>query len=298
MENYDLKGIIPAVATAYDDNGKISEEKSAMLYTYLVDSGVSGLFVGGSTGEWPLLHAFERKLEANIAVSCARGKVPVIMHISSMLPSEIIDYAEWAAENGITAVSIVMPYYYKYEEDGLFRFFSSFLSQVKLPILLYNIPGNVRNKLTPKLLSGLVDAFPNVSGVKDSSMDFLCLQEFMQYDYSRSLAFYTGNDAQIIPACIYGANGAVSAAAGVFPRFVMRMYSAFLDGNLSLAKKMQQSLLRYRALVVSNPPMSVLKEALRIAGFDVNIPRAPLQSISKDGAIAVYRIIEEEELLS
>lgn len=294
---FNLKGILPAVATAYDDEGRLSEARTERLYSHLVKNGVSGLFVGGSTGEWPLLTSSERKLEAEIAVACAGGNVPVIMHVSSMLPSEVLDYAGWARNNGVTAVSIVMPYYFLCREDGLYDFFSSIIPKIDLPVLIYNIPGNVKNVLTPHLLQRLSSDFPNVVGVKDSSMDFLRLQEFMQGNYARELSFFTGNDAQIIPACMYGANGAVSAAAGVFPSFVMRMYKAFASGDIETAKAMQEKVLRYRALVVTNPPMSVLKAALHIAGFDVGAPRAPLQKISGDEEMKLEQLIEKEGLL-
>ena len=297
MKEFELRGILPAVATAYDDDGKLSEARTERLYSHLVRNGVSGLFVGGSTGEWPLLTSAERKLEAEIAVSCAGGNVPVIMHISSMLPAEVLDYAGWARDNGIAAVSIVMPYYFLCREEGLYDFFSSIIPKIDLPVLLYNIPGNVKNVLSPRFLKRLSADFPNVVGVKDSSMDFLRLQEFLQETYGRRLSFYTGNDAQIIPACMYGANGAVSAAAGVFPAFVMRMYKAFVSGDIEMAKAMQEKVLRYRGMVVSNPPMSVLKEALHIAGFEVGAPRAPLQRISEGEARRLAELVEEEGLL-
>ena len=297
MKEFELRGILPAVATAYDDNGKLSEARTERLYSHLVRNGVSGLFVGGSTGEWPLLTSAERKLEAEIAVACAGGNVPVIMHVSSMLPSEVLDYAGWARNNGVTAVSIVMPYYFLCREEGLYDFFSSIIPKIDLPVLLYNIPGNVKNVLSPRFLKRLSADFPNVVGVKDSSMDFLRLQEFLQETYGRRLSFYTGNDAQIIPACMYGANGAVSAAAGVFPAFVMRMYKAFASGDIEMAKAMQEKVLRYRGMVVSNPPMSVLKEALHIAGFEVGAPRAPLQRISEGEARRLAELVEEEGLL-
>ena len=98
-----LKGIFPAVVTAYDDNGDVSTERLEKLYSFLAESSVDGVFIGGSTGEWPLLTMDERILEAKIAVETLDGRKPVLMHISSLIPDEVIRYGKWAKENGTDA---------------------------------------------------------------------------------------------------------------------------------------------------------------------------------------------------
>mgnify|MGYP004587717427 CR=1 FL=1 len=292
-----IEGIIPAVVTAYDDKGNLSEKRQEALYSHLIKNGVDGLFVGGSTGEWPLLTYDERIIETQIALDVADGKIPVIMHASSLLIDEIKRYIHWAEDHGVAALSVVMPYYFTYREDGLLAFFQQALANCSLPVLIYNIPGNVKNILTPTLMQNIADSIDCVVGLKDSSMDYLKLQEFMSAKYSRELIYFTGNDAQIIPALFAGATGAVSAAAGAFPAFVKEMHKAYLDKNYEKAMKMQQSILRYRQLVVSNPPMSVVKEALNYQGINVGKPRLPLNPLPLDKFQTLENLIMEGGLL-
>lgn len=293
-----LKGIFPAVVTAYDDNGDVSTERLEKLYSFLAESSVDGVFIGGSTGEWPLLTMDERILEAKIAVETLDGRKPVLMHISSLIPDEVIRYGKWAKENGVAAVSIVMPYYFLYREEGLMDYFSKILPYIELPVYLYNIPGNVRNVLTPSFMCRLSERFENIAGVKDSSMDFLRLQEFISAPASRKLNFFTGNDAQIIFAYLAGANGAISAAAGAFPRFVTGMFRDVLEGRMQDAVKKQESIQRYRQFVVSHAPMSVVKCALEIQGIKVGPPRAPLNGLNSKERSELEKLIEKEELLN
>lgn len=292
-----LKGIIPAAVVAYDDDGNVSAGRLERYYEYLVENKVDGLFVGGSTGEWPLLSMDERKKAAEVAVKVAAGKIPVVMHISSLLTDEVVDYSDWAEKAGISALSIIMPYYYNYSEEGLYEYFSRILCHVHLPVLIYNIPGNVKNVLTPGFLRRLSIAFPSVRGVKDSSMDFLRLQEYMEAVDMPGYMFFTGNDAQIVPALKWGASGAVSAAACAFPGFVTSMARAVRD-DFGKARKMQDAVMRYRRFVVSHTPLSVVKAALEINGIKVGAPRAPLCGLDSKECEKLKTIIEEEGFLN
>lgn len=293
-----LKGIYPAVVTAYDEKGNVSPDRLEKLYSFLADSSVDGVFIGGSTAEWPLLTMEERILEAEIATGVFKGRKPVLMHISSLIPEEVIRYGIWAQDHGVTAVSVVMPYYFLYREEGLMDYFSRILPSIELPVFLYNIPGNVRNVLTPSFMCRLASEFDNIAGVKDSSMDFLRLQEFISAPASRKLNFFTGNDAQIVFASLAGANGAISAAAGAFPEFVTGMYRDASEGRMEEAVRKQEHIQKYRQFVVSHAPMSVVKCALEIRGIKVGQPRAPLNGLTGEERKELENLIEKEGLLN
>lgn len=295
MPNLSIAGIIPAVITAYDDYGRVSPERLASIYDFQINGGVNGLFVGGSTGEWPLLTAQERKLVAQTALDTSNGRVPVIMHISSLLPHEVIDYAAWAQVAGVAAVSLLMPSYYTYDAEGMMRYFNAILPQVHLPVFLYNIPGNVKNALTPSLMKQLIEKYDIIAGVKDSSMDFLKLQEFAAAAPDR--LFLTGNDAQVLPCLMWGGVGAISAAAGAFPEAVCRLYHHWQAGELEAAKALQNKLMAYRAFVVSHPALAVVKEALEYRGFVTGGLRAPLHELSRAQKDHLHALIDELALI-
>lgn len=292
-ERRDVKGIIPAVVMAYDDEGHVSTARLEKLYNYLVDNGIDALFIGGSTGEWPLLSSKERKLAAEVAMDCAGKKVPVVFHASSMLVEEARDYINFAERIGMDAVSIIMPYYFNFPQNGLYDYFATIFKDVNLPVYIYNIPGNVKNVLTPVLLDRLAEDFSCVAGVKDSSMDFLKLQEFMASRKKDSFKYFTGNDAQIVPASIWGATGAISAAAGAFPAYITKMYALAKQGKIESAIAMQNNVMEYRKMVVSNPPMSVVKAALEIQGFKVGNPRLPLVGLDMEKYKDLEKIMEK-----
>lgn len=297
MSQYNISGIIPAVVMAYDDEGKVSTERLAVLYDFLIKSGVNGLFIGGSTGEWLLLTSDERKLATQVALDTAKGRVPVIMHISSMLPHEVADYAAWAKKAGVAAVSLLVPYYYSYDDEGLKRYFDIVLPQIELPVYIYNIPGNVKNNMSVSLLNTLAQEYDMVIGVKDSSMDFMKVEEYSHGIDKEDFAVFTGNDAQILPCLMWGGTGGISAVAGAFPETVCKMYDCFLNGNLTQAKQIQERLMDYRRFVVSNPALSVVKAALELRGIPVGSPRAPLHALSAERLEELKNVIKKAELM-
>lgn len=293
MELNGFKGIIPAVTIAYDKQGRVSPRRLEQLYEFLIQGGVDGLFVGGSTGEWPLLTVEERKLATQVALDTAKGRVPVLMHIGSMFVDQVVDYAVWAKQAGVAAVSIVMPYYFTYDEEGLARYFDAILPKIELPVILYNIPGNVKNPLTVSLYKRLTQDYPVVAGVKDSSMDFLHIQE---YKYAiPELTYFTGNDAQILPCLMWGGNGAISATAGVFPEVVTRMNNLYQTGDFEGAKEIQNKIMEYRSFVVSHPALSVVKAALELRGFATGGLRMPLHDLSETHRVLLKELLERLE---
>lgn len=297
MGQQTIRGIIPATVVAYDEQGRVSRERLAALYEFLIDKGVNGLFVGGSTGEWPLLSPEERKLAAQVAVETTDGRVPVIMHISSMLPDEVADYAAWAKSAGVAAVSLIVPYYYAYDDVGLKRYFDLVLPRIGLPVYIYNIPGNVKNSMSVSLLDRLAREYPQVCGVKDSSMDFLRIEEYSHGVKRENFSVFTGNDAQILPCLMWGCAGGVSAAASAFPETVCEMYACFRRGEMERAKQLQLNIMDYRSFAVANPALSVVKAALELRGLRVGGLRAPLHGLSPERRSALRDVIETAGLV-
>lgn len=297
MSHNPIGGIIPAVAVAYDDEGRVSRERLSVLYSFLIERGVNGLFVGGSTGEWLLLTPEERILAAQVALDTAAGRVPVLMHISSMLPQEVAQYAAWAKAAGIAAVSLIVPYYYAYDDEGLKRYFDLVLPHIDLPVYIYNIPGNVKNSMSVPLLAKLAAEHDVVRGVKDSSMDFMRVEEYLHGIRKEGFQVFTGNDAQILPCLLWGGAGGISAAACAFPETVCRMYRCFREGDLDTARQLQDNLMDYRSFVVSNPALSVVKAALELRGIHMGGLRAPLHELHGEKTQMLRAVIQKTQLL-
>jgi len=147
------------------------------------------------------------------------------------------------------------------------------------PIYAYNIPSNVTNVIGPEVLAGLMEEFPNVVGVKDSSMDFMNFINFQQAA-PRKLCALMGNDAQIYSSLLMGGSGGVSATATAFPEPVVEIYENIRSGNLEKALAAQDKVIKLRAIFRSYLPIPAYKQVLKWRGLNAGVPRTPLRQLN------------------
>jgi 4-hydroxy-tetrahydrodipicolinate synthase len=152
-------------------NGSIDEEALRKLVEWQIAQGSHGLVPVGTTGESPTLSPEEHKRVVRIAVEMARGRVPVIAGTGSNNTAEAIEYTEDAEEAGADAALVVVPYYNKPTQDGLYAHFRAVAEATKLPIFVYNVPSRTVANITVETLARLAKDCRNILGTKDASAD-------------------------------------------------------------------------------------------------------------------------------
>ena len=291
-----LSGIYAAMVTPYASDGHVSPDRAFALAQYLIKGGVDGILICGTTGEFPLLSCRERK-EITAAVAAASGRVKLLTNVSSLCPGEILELIGQAQALDLAGISVVAPYYYCFDDDALFQFFSWVAAAADpLPVYLYNIPSHARNVISPRLLRRLAESCPNIRGVKDSSMDFMVFTEF-QHAVGEDFSILTGNDAQILCALQNGGSGAVVASAGVFPSLVKGIYADYRAGLLEDAGRKQEQIYQFRQLCRRIMPGTAHKKALELLGFPMGPVRLPFRELSAKEIEVLYRGLEELNLL-
>ena len=136
-----FKGLLPALLTPYDKNGKISSDSLQKLIDNCIGQGVDGFYVGGSTGEAFLLTTEERKLLIKLAMEAVAGKKPVICQVGAVGTDIAIDLAQWAEKNCADAISAVAPFYYPFSKEQILNHYTAITDSVSIPMIVYNIPG-------------------------------------------------------------------------------------------------------------------------------------------------------------
>lgn len=277
--DYHLKGIFAAIVTPYREDGAVDLSSVRRLTRYLLSEGVDGILICGTTGEFPVLTQTERQDIAE-TVSDEMGPAgKLLVNISSMLQSEAASLIRHAKTIRADGISVVAPWYYKFDQEALFRYFVWVAEQAgELPVYLYNIPANAKNPISPALLKRLTLACPNVHGIKDSSMDFMTYTDY-QREMGPGFTVLTGNDAQILPALQAGGAGAVVATAGVFPALAKGIYDDFMAGRLEQAREKQRKIYGFRDLCRSVMPGMAHKKALELLGFSMGPPRLPFREL-------------------
>ncbi len=272
-----FQGSIPALVTPFTDAGAIDEKAFAAHVEWSISEGSHGLVPVGTTGESPTLSHDEHKRVVELCIEVAARRVPVIAGAGSNNTREAIDLARHAEKAGADAILVVTPYYNKPTQKGLFAHFSAIAEAVKLPIVIYNIPGRSVIDMTPETMGALHKAHPSIVGVKDatgkiervSEQRIACGKEFVQL---------SGEDATALGFNAHGGVGCISVTANVAPRLCSEFQKATLAGDYAGALEYQDRLMPLHKAIFMEPGVCGAKYALhRIRGMS-RLVRSPLMS--------------------
>lgn len=293
----EIKGIITAVVTPFDEDENINEDAFRTIIRYLVGQGVHGLFPVGSQGEFFSLSKEERKRLMGIAVEEAGGKVFVMPNTGGIATRDCIELSQHAEKIGADAVSMMTPFFIKPSQEELYQHFKVVCSSVGIPVLAYNNPersGGVMLNLDT--LVRLSQELPNFAGIKDSSGDMTILGEIIRRT-PPDFKVFVGRDSMIFAALMYGASGAVAASSNVAAKLVLGIYDAVHNGEYEKAKELQSKLAPIRiAFSLGSFPV-VMKEALNMIGLPAGKCRKPILPISEDARAELKKILTNAGVL-
>ncbi|OOG66867.1 4-hydroxy-tetrahydrodipicolinate synthase [Sinorhizobium sp. A49] len=272
-----FKGSIPALVTPFTAAGAVDAEGFVAHVEWQIKEGSSGLVPVGTTGESPTLSHAEHKQVVELCIKAAAGRVPVIAGAGSNNTTEAIELAQHAEKAGADAVLVVTPYYNKPTQKGLFAHFSAIAESVKLPIVIYNIPGRSVVDMSVETMAALAKAYPTIVGVKDatgkiervSEQRMACGKDFVQL---------SGEDATALGFNAHGGVGCISVTANVAPRLCAEFQQATLAGDYAKALEYQDKLMPLHKAIFMEPGLCGAKYALSRLGRMSRAVRSPLLS--------------------
>lgn len=270
-----LEGIITAMVTPVDESGKINQTATCQLIDRLIENGVHGLFILGTNGEFHRLSKQQKKEFMKIVVEYTNKRVPVYAGTGGNCTEEVIQMTKAASEIGVDAVSVITPYLLALTEEELYQHYKKIADASSVPVILYNIPKNTGNVLSPYLVSRL-SKLPNIIGIKDSSGELENLRNYIDETAKENFSVLVGSDSLILEALKIGATGAVAATSNVLTKTDLLIYQLWKAGDLAQAEKMQKSIDAFRAVLKFGTVPSVLKLAITNTGIDVGSPIAPV----------------------
>jgi 4-hydroxy-tetrahydrodipicolinate synthase len=275
-----FKGIIPAVLTPFNNKGEFDEEAQRENLRFLIENGVHGLMVNGSTGEAENLSREERRKNVELAVEEAGGKIPVIAGTGVPSTKVTIDLSKDAKDAGADAVMIVTPFYLIPNEEGLIKHYKTIAEKVDIPIVLYNIPQHTKVNLDSILIEKLCNEVSTIVGLKDSYGNLSQFADTIAR-VGDKISVLTGCDDLILPSLILGAPGAIIALANIAPKMVVELFEYVQKGEINKAKEIYFKLLPIARAIGSeyNFPAPV-KEAVNLLGRKAGPPRSPITQLS------------------
>lgn len=302
-----LRGIIPPVSTPMTEDGDVDLPSLRRLLAFLLDAGVHGLFLLGSTSETATLTDRQRAAVIETGVGVAAGQVPVIAGISDTATALAIEHARVARRLGVDGLVLTAPFYVRPSQSEIVAHFRAVHAAVELPILAYDIPVFVPTKMERATLLTMARE-GLIVGLKDSSGDEgnfrLLLLETRGFD--RFVAF-TGSELLVDLALAAGARGAVPGLGNVDPAGFVRVYDAAQAGDFETARREQERLCRLFAIIAAATPgrmglsaaaFGAFKTALMLRGvIATNVVGAPLSRYEGAEVDRIRGILSEVGLL-
>jgi 4-hydroxy-tetrahydrodipicolinate synthase len=289
MTSFKGKGIIASIVTPFNDDQSINKKTLRYLVNYLIGKGVHGIFVNSGAGEFAALSLAEKKELIEIVVEEVGGRIPVYAGTGAITTKEAIDLTQFAEKAGADAVSVIAPYSIHPSQEELYEFYKELSGNTNLPIILYNYPKRTGVNLSEALVAKLVK-IDNIAGIKDSSGDFALTMDYIRLQ-NEHFSVFAGIDMFIFAALAYGARGSISSTAGFVPEFAVKIYEAVRQKDYETAGKTQNELYPLRKSYAMGSFPAVVKEALKMLGIDVGLPRKPIMPLSEDSKKELRKIL-------
>jgi len=289
-------GALTALVTPFRD-GQLDEKALRAIVAEQIDQGIDGLVPSGTTGESASLSHAEYAQLLSIVLDEARGRVPVIAGAGSASTHHAIELAKIAQGlevqgHKVDGLLIVVPYYYKPSQEGLFAHYAAISKASPLPLVLYNIPGRCGVDLSLATLGRIAAEIPSVVAVKEATGNVVRSYEILSR-FGDRFSVLSGDDALTLPILSVGGSGVVSVASNVAPREVSRLYDLFRAGDLAGARQQHQVLAPlYEALFIESNPGPV-KYAMGVRGLMSPELRLPFVQPTEASAQRIRKALAE-----
>lgn len=276
-----FRGIITPMVTPLLDEETIDRDCLIRLVDHLIEGGVHGIFLLGTTGEGPSL---PRKLKYElIEQTCetVNNRVPVLAGITDSSPGESIALAKFSEKNNVTAVVAAPPFYFELNRHELIRYYQQLADKLPLPLFMYNIPAQTKVMIDASTVQ-ILASHPNIIGIKDSSGNaphFNTLLHLLQEQETFSV--FVGPDEMLSTAVLMGGHGGVNSGSNLYPKLFVELYHAAVKGDinrvLTLHKKVTQlSANVYQLGDTGAGFLKGLKSAMSVAGLCSDFMLSPL----------------------
>ncbi len=278
-----FKGAGVAIVTPFTKTNEVDFEKLGELIEFQIAEGTDSIIICGTTGEASTLTHEEHLDCIRYTVEKVAKRVPVIAGTGSNATDTAIYLSQEAEKYGADALLLVTPYYNKATQKGLIAHFTEIANSVKIPIILYNVPGRTGCNITPQTVAALYQNVDNIVGIKEASGNIAQVAEIMQLTEGK-IDLYSGCDEMIVPVLSLGGVGVISVLSNIAPRETHDMVIRFLEGDVAGSRDLQLMLLPLiNALFCEVNPIPV-KKALNLMGLQVGHLRMPLTEMEPANA--------------
>jgi len=272
-------GSLVALVTPFDGNNRVDYASLKRLIDFHVEQGSSGLVIAGTSGESPTLKRSEHIELIGRAVEIAGGRIPIVAGTGSNSTFQSIELSKAVADPRLAAYMIVVPYYNKPTQEGIFQHYTAIADGIDKPVLMYNVPGRTVADMLPETVARLAK-HDNIFGLKEATGDLERLRQIQEL-VDDDFMLYSGDDFTLCPFIQQGGHGVVTVSGNVAPAQVARLCRLASEGKAEDAKVLDDSLQPLnKALFAESNPIPVKWAVSQMGLIEPNI-RLPLTPYSE-----------------
>jgi 4-hydroxy-tetrahydrodipicolinate synthase len=289
----EFVGSYVALVTPFNDDGSVNYAKIEELVEFHIANGTDGLVPVGTTGESPTLTHEEHEKVIEVVVKKVNKRIKVVAGTGSNSTAKTVEMTRFAKNVGADGALVVVPYYNKPTQEGLFLHFKA-VAEVGLPVVLYNIPGRSGVNMTPATIIRL-SKVPNVVAIKEATGSMDQTSEILKG--APNLTVLSGDDSLTLPLISLGAKGVISVIGNIAPKHLKQLVSAAMAGDNNTARKLHYELFTLcRVMFVETNPIPI-KAAMGMLGLCSDNLRLPMSPISDANRATIKSALEEAGLL-
>jgi len=289
-----LGRLLTAMVTPFKEDGEVDYAHAKKLALALLDSGSDGLVVAATTGESPTL-SWEEEMHLFAEVkSAVGGRGTVVAYTGSNSTAEAVEATKRAEKIGVDACLLVVPYYNKPTQEGLYQHFKTIAQSTSLPCIMYNVPARTITNLSADTAVKL-SQIDNIIGVKEASGNLGQISKIIT-EARKDFLVWSGNDNDTFHILTLGGYGVISVASHLVGKQIKEMIDNFLSGKITEAARIHHRLLPLidALFIVSNP--IPVKYALNHIGFNVGKPRLPLVEPDEKSAAVIRETLKKYKI--
>ena len=291
----NLKGAMTALVTPFK-KGKLDEKQYAKLIKRQINNGIDVVVPVGTTGESATLNHEEHKKCIEIAVDTCKGtNTKVIAGAGSNATHEAVDLAKFAQKHGADGILSVTPYYNKPMQEGLYQHYKALANSVKIPVLLYNVPGRTACDLLPETVYRLFNDCENIYGIKEATGSIERCVDLLAHE--PNLTVVSGDDAINYPILSNGGNGVISVTSNLLPDQTAKLTHLALEGDYHGAKAINDALYEINKVLFCESNPIPIKAAMYLSGLlDTLEYRLPLTKPSDEHMKKIEEVIKKYDI--
>ncbi len=292
-----LKGVYTPVITIMKEDGAIDFENMEKHLNHLTETGIHGLLLFGSLGEFYAVSMEEKKQLIDTAVRVVNHRTKVLVGVGDTSLERVLELAKYAQQAGADGINVVSPYYFGPTEDSAIAYFGRIASEVDLPIQIYNFPDRVGADLTPRVLQKLAAAYPNIVGVKDTVDNISHTRKVIQAvkAVNPDFSVLSGFDEYYLVNRVSGGDGVLCGLTNIVPELFVAYHKAYEEKDFAVteacAKKISKLMSIYEATGLF---ITAVKAAVKAQGLDISTyTREPGLPITEEEYARIQEILRD-----